>query len=274
MHALAISSHSLQAFALNVARLSAWLVLLTAIFAPLEHWFALRPQRFSGKTLGTELGYYFLNSLLPNLVLSLPLGIVAWSAHSLLPAGYNAAVAGLPLWARIAAAFLVGETGFYWGHRWSHEVPLLWRFHAVHHSAEHIHFLVNTRAHPVDMVFTRLCGLTLLYALGLASPVGKDAGLVPVLVVLLGTIWGFFIHANLRWRLGPIEHLVSTPAFHHWHHTLSDHKDRNYASMLPWLDRIFGTFYLPRRDWPAEYGIAAPMPSGLGGQLIRPLIPS
>ena len=170
-------------------------------------------------------------------------------------------------------AMIVGEVGFYWGHRWSHEIPLLWRFHAVHHSAETIDFLVNTRAHPVDMVFTRLCGLTLLYATGLASPVGPHAGLVPAIVLFVGSAWSFFIHANVRWRLGPFEEVLSSPAFHHWHHTLEDHKDHNYASMLPIMDRVFGTFYLPR-EWPAAYGASTPMPRTLTGQLLEPFAPN
>jgi len=272
MHSLALLPQPLLAFALSVTRLCLWLVLLSAIFVPLERLFALRPRKVFRKAFAADVGYYFLNSLLPGLALSLPLGFLAASMHGLLPGGYRAGVAELPLWARFAAALLVGEIGFYWGHRWSHEIPLLWRFHAVHHDAGHLDFLVNTRAHPVDMVFTRLCGLAPLFALGLASPVGREGGLVPVLVVLVGTVWGFLIHANLRWRLGPIEHLIATPAFHHWHHTLTAPIDRNYAALLPWLDRLFGTFHLPARAWPAEYGIAAPNESplplreGVGGR--------
>ena len=55
-------------------------------------------------------------------------------------------------------------------------------------------------------------------------------------MIALGIVWGFFIHANLRWRLGPLEWLVATPAFHHWHHSRNDHINRNYASTLPLLD--------------------------------------
>lgn len=168
---------------------------------------------------------------------------------------------------------MVGETGFYWGHRWTHEIPVLWRFHSIHHSARQLDFMVNTRAHPVDLVFVRLCGLVPLYILGLASPLTASGSLVPVLIVLAATLWGFVIHANLRWRLGPLEWLVSTPAFHHWHHTLSQPRDRNYASMLPWMDRIFGTHHLPRNQWPSAYGIEATMPGSLAGQLLSPLRP-
>jgi sterol desaturase/sphingolipid hydroxylase (fatty acid hydroxylase superfamily) len=82
-------------------------------------------------------------------------------------------------------------------------------------------------------------------------------------------MWGFFIHSNIRVRLGPLEWLLSTPAFHHWHHTRHDHVDRNFAAMLPVLDRIFGTHHLPR-SWPSEYGSDTPVASQLGGQLTAP----
>lgn len=267
------SHHQLLAFVLQVVRLSVWLVLLTAVFAPLERFFSVRPAKLFRAGWATDLGWYFANSgLTPIFLLGPASAVIAVTIHAILPAGFTGAAAALPLWARMAAAMVVGEIGFYWGHRWSHEISLLWRFHAIHHSAEHVNFLVNTRAHPVDMVFTRLCGLVLLYACGLASPVGPHPTLVPALVLFVGSMWSFFIHANLRWRLGPFEELISSPAFHHWHHTRNDHKDHNYAAMLPFMDRVFGTFHLPRREWPAEYGIDAAMPAGLGGQLLEPLV--
>jgi sterol desaturase/sphingolipid hydroxylase (fatty acid hydroxylase superfamily) len=259
-------------FALQAARVCFWLALMTAIFAPLEHFFAVRKEKFFRKGWATDCGWYFINSLTPIFLLGPPSAVIAMLIHRVLPAGFTGAAAALPLWARMVAAMVVGEIGFYWGHRWSHEVKLLWRFHAIHHSAEHVNFLVNTRAHPVDMVFTRLCGLALLYATGLASPVGRNPTLVPALVLLVGSSWSFFIHANVRWRLGPIEELISSPAFHHWHHTRNDHKDHNYASMLPVMDRVFGTFYLPR-EWPAAYGTDTEVAESLSGQLLDPFAP-
>ena len=245
------------------------LALMIAIFVPLEHWFAVRPARRFSPGWATNLGWYFVNGLTAVFILGPPAAAIAALVHFVLPAAVTSASAALPLWARMVAAMIVGEIGFYWGHRLSHQIPLLWRFHAVHHSAEHINFLVNTRAHPVDIVFTRLCGLALLYATGLASTVGPNPGLVPVLVLFIGSLWSFFIHANIRVRLGWFEELLSSPAFHHWHHTRNDRRDRNYAAMLPFVDRLFGTFYLPRH-WPAEYGTDTPMPTGLPAQVIAP----
>jgi len=152
---------------------------------------------------------------------------------------------------------VVGDFGAYWGHRWCHEIPFLWRFHSIHHSAEEIDWLVNTRAHPLDLFFTRVCGLIPIYLMGLAQSTGKTTDLLPLLYTLFGIIWSFFIHANICWRFGWLEKLLSTPAFHHWHHT-NDGKEyinKNYAAIFPWIDKLFGTFYLPRNRWPSKYGI-------------------
>lgn len=243
--------------------------LLIAFFAPLESFFAVKRRPLFAPGWSINLGWYFLDGIAAAFLLGPPTALLAWATHSLIPSAITGAASSLPIWAKMCAAMVVGEIGFYWGHRWSHEWPLLWRFHAVHHSAVNINFLVNTRAHPVDLVFTRLCGLALLYVTGLASPVGPHPDLLPAIVLFVGSMWSYFIHANLRWRLGLFEEVLASPAFHHWHHTYEDHKDHNYASMLPVLDRVFGTFYLPD-SWPEAYGTSTPMPDSITGQLIQP----
>jgi sterol desaturase/sphingolipid hydroxylase (fatty acid hydroxylase superfamily) len=121
------------------------------------------------------------------------------------------------------------------------------------------------------MVFTRLCGFIPMYLLGLAQPAARTLDVTTLLVILTGTLWGFFIHSNLKWRLGPLEWLIATPAFHHWHHTYDAPLNRNFSPMLPWVDRIFGTHHAPSGQWPARYGIEAPVASGSAAQVAIPL---
>jgi sterol desaturase/sphingolipid hydroxylase (fatty acid hydroxylase superfamily) len=274
MQTLALAAQSLATFGLLLVRLSLWLVLLSAVFVPLERLFALHRQKLRRKDIAADLGYYFIGGLVPSLFLAPPLALFAWTAHALLPAGLTLAVAQWPLWQRIMAALVVGEIGYYWGHRWTHEVPLLWQFHALHHSAGQMDWLVNSRVHPVDMVFTRLCGMAPLYAVGLATPLAGTSNMVPALVLAIGSLWGFFVHANLRWRFGPLEWLLATPAFHHWHHTNDGPNvvNKNYAAMFPWVDRMFGTLLLPRHGRPERYGINGELEPDLAGQLLRPLV--
>lgn len=259
---------SLPAFAMQVLRLAVWLALLTAIFVPLERWFALRASPWRRAEFGNDLAYYFINNLVPTMLLALPLAALASLLHLVVPDSFYAAVKALPLWLTIPLGLVVADIGAYWGHRLSHEIPWLWRFHAVHHSAEHIDYLVNSRAHPIDMVVTRLFGLVPLYMLGLGSA-GAAGSVLPVIIAVIGTLSAFFVHANVRWRLGPIEALVATPAFHHWHHTRTDHINRNYAATFPWLDRLFGSHYLPAH-WPDAYGVPEALSPTLSGQLLAP----
>jgi len=264
-------SKQLPPFALDLLRLAIWLLLLVVVFVPLEHFFSAYPRR-GARTSIRDVAYYFLSSMAPKTLLILPITLVAWLLHLLVPAGVHSLAAQLPWWGRFSAALVVGELGFYWGHRWAHQIPFLWRFHAIHHSAEEMTWLINTRAHPLDIVFIRLCGLVPMYALGLAQPVGRRLDMLPLIILLFGTLWGFFIHANVKWRFGWLESMISTPAFHHWHHTNDCNINKNYASTLPFLDRLFGTWYLPAGKRPTVFGCDTAVPPTLLGELLQPLV--
>src|SRR5208282_2206713 len=152
-------------------RLAIWLVVFAAIFVPIERLFALHPQKVLRTEIAVDLSYYFLTGLLPGLLLGPPISLAVIAIHHLIPGNFLAAIAVWPIWLKACATMVVGETAYYWAHRMSHQIPFLWRFHAVHHSAEQLDFLVNARLHPVDLVWSRMVMLTPIFALGLANPV-------------------------------------------------------------------------------------------------------
>lgn len=85
---------------------------------------------------------------------------------------------------RLVLGLVVRKMGFYWGYRLAYEISFLRRFHAIYHSAKEVDFLTNTRAHPVDMVFPRICGFAPVIALGLTG----SSTTVTALVLVIGTL--------------------------------------------------------------------------------------
>ena len=260
-------------FLVDAGRLAIWLVMLVAIFVPLEQLCAVRPVKIWRKQTGVDLAWYFINSLLPAAVLSLPLALLSRALQGMNPGGFYSAVVAWPFWLKVFLVLLVSDVGAYWGHRALHSHPRLWRFHAIHHSAEEMDWLVNTRAHPFDTVFVRFAGLAPVYLLGLAQTTGPRVDPAVAILMIFGTLWTFFIHSNIRVRLGALEWLVSSPAFHHWHHTRDEHRDHNFSFVFPVIDRVFGTAWLPRH-WPSAYGINAQVPTTVAGQFLAPLGPT
>jgi len=234
------------------------LFVLTAIFVPLEKLFSVKKQAILRPGLWLDLALFFLSVVVITFFMAPPIGLVAVAARHVIPQGWYELVARLPILVQFVGALFVGEIGFYWSHRAMHASPFLWQFHALHHDPERMDWLVNTRMHPVDLVLSRIVGLALVAIVGFGAPGGDVDPLIPTLLLLFGKLWAFYIHSNINWRMGWIEHIVSTPRFHHWHHSRDDHPHRNFASMLPIFDRLFGTLHMPRDSaWPPTYGIAA-----------------
>lgn len=152
----------------------------------------------------------------------------------------------------------------YWTHRWAHEVPFLWRFHAVHHSPEHMDWISGFRIHPFDGVLIAPPALFLLAA-GFGAQV---TGVLAVVQILLG----LFFHANVRLRLRWLDKIIANPEFHHWHHANeADAIGHNYAAAIPMWDLIFGTFFMPKGGRrPRYYGVNEYMPDHMLGQLSHP----
>ena len=120
--------------------------------------------------------------------------------------------------------------------------PLLWRFHSIHHSCEHLDWLAFSRLHLVDILLTRAVAFVPLYVMGFSQK-----ALYGYLV--FASIQGILIHSNLRFDFGVLRHLLVTPQFHHWHHTAQrEALDRNFAIHLPLFDWLFGQFFFVQ-EW-------------------------
>jgi lathosterol oxidase len=240
-------------------------LLWSLLFVPLERAAPLRPEQGvfrSGWT--TDLGWFFTSHVAVQ-ALSL---VVMWPAVAIAPRlavpALQAEIAALPLLAQLVLIVVAADLTQYGLHRAFHELPLLWRFHRVHHSSTAIDWLAGSRLHLVDVVVTRGLVLLPLAVIGFA-PSAIYAYLTFV------SLHAVFIHANFAPRAAWLERLLVMPHFHHWHHAAElEAVDRNYAVHLPWIDRLFGTAYEPAR-WPRAYGLAGETaPEGLAAQLAWP----
>ena len=144
-----------------------------------------------------------------------------------------------PAWAEGLIAFVILDLAIYLQHRLVHALPMLWRFHRMHHADVDLDVTSGARFHPVEILFS--LGIKFLVITALGAPA------VAVLlfeIVLNGT--AMFNHGNVR--MPPllekiVRCLVVTPDMHRVHHSvLRRETDSNFGFNLPWWDRLFGTY--------------------------------
>jgi alkylglycerol monooxygenase len=137
-------------------------------------------------------------------------------------------------WAWVVALLAVDHQ-YYWWHRHSHRINILWAAHVVHHQSQEYNLAVALR----QALFTSVTSLP--YYLPLAV-----LGVHPVvfaLAIAINTLYQFWIHTRTVGRLGPLEWVLNTPSHHRVHHGINpEYIDKNHAGMLIVWDRLYGTF--------------------------------
>jgi sterol desaturase/sphingolipid hydroxylase (fatty acid hydroxylase superfamily) len=168
-------------------------------------------------------------------------------AAPLLPAGAGMAI--------VTVGFFVAYEFAFWVDHWlSHKVPVLWKFHRVHHAAESLSLLTNFRVHPVDtIVFANIVAMVMGVAQALAARLlGPDVhplaiGGTNAIVIVASIGLTHLQHSHLWITFGPRwgKWLLS-PAHHQIHHSAdARHFDTNLGSTLAVFDRLFGTLHMP-----------------------------
>ena len=236
-----------------------------ALLSPLERAFRRHPWTVRRRHVGTDVAHLlFSGTLLTGATIAgvVVVYLLTWPVHRGSPGG---PIATLPGWASALVGLALFEVTGYWYHRLSHEVPLLWRFHRVHHSSSRLDWIAAARLHPLEG----------FWAVVVIGPPLLLAGVQPVQLGVLNLVtqlWALLLHANVRWRLAALDGILGTPEHHHWHHSTDPAAwNANYSGLLPPLDRLFGTFYRSSERRPAAYGIAEPVPEGWWAQMAWPL---
>jgi len=201
----------------------------------------------SAGTLSTTIGYF--TRLLP---------LVAWGfvlenfALIDMPLRwFDASPRGIALWITAALAW---DFCYYWFHRFSHEISVLWAAHAVHHQSEDYNLSTALRQTSTGFIFGWVFYLP-LFVIGFPLEV-----LVTVNAVNL--IYQFWVHTQVIRRMGVLDRILVTPSNHRVHHAQNErYIDKNYGGMLILWDRMFGTFEDEREDDPVIFGVRKPLAS-------------
>ncbi len=190
-----------------------------------------------------NLGIVALNTLLVRILIpATAIGLAGqawshqWGLFHILPRS---------LWITVPLTILLMDLAIYLQHLLFHAVPLLWRFHRMHHTDLDYDCTTGNRFHPVKILLPMLIKFSVIAALG-APPLGV------LLFEIVLNVCATFNHANvfIPLRIDRILRLlVVTPDMHRVHHSVEpDETNSNFGFNLPWWDHLFGTYRAQPRE--------------------------
>ena len=156
-----------------------------------------------------------------------------------------------PLWQQVMAAILIADFGFMFVHYLSHKFPLLWRFHAPHHSIERLYSFNGLIKHPVQITVEVVVASTPLILLGISQEIALLMGFAAGIQLLLQ-------HSNAKYELGPFKYVLAIAPVHRFHHVKDGEAGNvNFGLFLCLWDHLLGTFkYENKRAFsPGDFGI-------------------
>ena len=155
-------------------------------------------------------------------------------------------------WLVYVVTFIVLDFEFYWGHRLSHQINLLWNGHLIHHNSEEYNLATSIRQ-PF------IAAINFLFFLPIPAAI---LGLSPMVIAMVLPIHKFsqvWYHTRLIGKLGFLEYFIVTPSQHRVHHSLNPiYLDKNFSAIFNVWDRMFGTFQAELESEPPVYGITRP----------------
>lgn len=227
------------------------LLILSFIFVPLERIFALKKnQLIFREQWRLDLLYFFINHFLLQVLLVVTFIVVEKPIESIRDWAQPLNISTLNPIFQFALIVLAVDFVQYWVHRAFHRFPILWRIHAIHHSSKVMDWLAGSRLHLLDIIVTRAALLIPLHSLGFSITSLQS-------YLVFAAFQTVYIHSNTRLEWKGLRWVLTTPAFHHWHHSSENNAiDKNFSVHLPLYDCLFGTLYFPKGQWPNRFGLA------------------
>ena len=157
-------------------------------------------------------------------------------------------------WVTWVIAFLFYDLCYYWMHRMSHEVKVLWASHVVHHQGEEFNLSTALRQTSSGWLWKWVFYIP-MFMVGIP-------GEVFFTVAAINLLYQFWVHTEHIKTLGPLELIFITPSNHRIHHAQNpEYIDANYGGVFIIWDRIFGTYIPERDDLKPIYGTVKPLRS-------------
>lgn len=199
----------------------------------------------SAGMLGTTLGYF--TKILP--LLGWGFAMRNLSIFEMPLSWFDMSPRGIGMW---VIAALVWDFLYYWFHRFSHEISILWASHAVHHQSEDYNLSTALRQTSTGFLFGWIFYLP-IFIVGFPFE-------VVVTVNAVNLIYQFWVHTQHIGHLGPLEAVLMTPSHHRVHHAQNErYIDKNYGGMLITWDRLFGSYEPESDDEPVIFGVRKPL---------------